>query len=67
VLEKALALMRKEKQVILHLISDIPCTIPVSTILVLPNLSRAKLRKALDCNPGLGRVSRLLLSYAQYY
>lgn len=56
VLEKALTLMRKEKDVILHVVSDIPCTVPVSTMLVLPNLSRTMLKKVLDSDPGLRKV-----------
>ncbi|KAK7100621.1 hypothetical protein V1264_023541 [Littorina saxatilis] len=53
VLEKVLALIRKEREVILHLVSDIPCTIPVSAMLVLPNLSRSLLKDALDLQPVL--------------
>ena len=56
VLEKALALTRKEREVILHVVSDIPSTIPVSAMLVLPNLSRETLKKALDSDPGLRQV-----------
>ena len=56
VLIKALSLMRKEKDVVLHLVSDITCTVPVSTMLVLPNLSRAMLKTALDSDPSLREV-----------
>ena len=56
VLVKALCLMRKEKDVVLHLVGDITCTVPVSTMLVLPNLRRPMLKTALDSDPGLREV-----------
>ncbi|KAL8560554.1 hypothetical protein ACOMHN_018954 [Nucella lapillus] len=58
VLGKAVALMEKSRDVVLHLVSDIPATVAVTLLLALPNLPDHMLRKALESDPHLTKALR---------